>query len=384
MSEKSGRLPQLDGARGLAVLVVISGHLHPWPGFVSGEVAMEAFFGLSGFLITGLLLAEHRRRGRIDLPYFFARRALRLLPALWLFLGTWLAIVLLLGHERWMTTVPGSRFGGAQHVAPALAGVLAAVAYVSNWMMALHLFHGQVALGHLWSLAVEEQFYLIWAPLLALVLARRSSYALPATIGMAALSLAEPLWLWDHGRGVNHVYFGTDTRAAALLVGAVAAQLWHRGELSKLFDGVAGAMLMGGCVAGMVAAGYLMHHGRVPVEWLSGWTVGSIAGPLAVAGLVVRGAKPAAVALSGPWITYVGRRSYGLYLWHYPWVTWLSGIGPARYPLVLLASFACAEASWRLVERRALTVKTRFERADLSSPAAQSEPVVVSPVRAAT
>lgn len=366
------RLVQLDGVRGLAVLVVISGHLHPWPGYVAGEVAMEVFFGLSGFLITGLLLAEHDRRGRIDLAYFFTRRALRLLPALWLFLGAWLAAVLLFGHQGWMTTVPGStRSGATQHVVPALEGVLAAVAYVSNWAMAMHLLHGPVALGHLWSLAVEEQFYLIWAPILAAVLVLRAAWALPATMAMAAASLAEPLWLWRHGMGANHVYFGTDTRAAALLVGAAAAQLWYRGELQRLFDGFGGTTVMAACTAGMLAAGYLMHHGRVPAEWLSGWTIGSVAGPLAVAGLVARGDRPAALGLSGPWITYVGRRSYGLYLWHYAWVTWLARIGPVRYPLVLLASFACAEASWRLVERRALRAKSQFERTALELPSAR-------------
>ncbi|MDA8393138.1 MAG: acyltransferase, partial [Actinomycetota bacterium] len=237
------RTPQLDGLRGMSFLVVLATHLRPFPGMVGGQVAMDVFFGLSGFLITSLLISEHARTGKVDLRKFYARRALRLLPALWAFLGVWLAVVLLLGPANWMTAVPGATQAQPQQVLPAIEGVLAAATYSSNWFMAYHLFSGYVALGHLWSLAVEDQFYLLWAPLVALMLTVKSRATLPATIALVVASLAAPLMLWHGPSSELRIYFGTDTRAAALLGGAAAAQLWSRGRLDRLFSGASGALV---------------------------------------------------------------------------------------------------------------------------------------------
>ena len=341
----------------MSFLVVLATHLRPFPGMVGGQVAMDVFFALSGFLITSLLVSEHARTGRVDLRNFYARRALRLLPALWVLLGVWLSAVLLFGPADWMTAVPGATRPEPQQVLPAVEGVLAAVTYSSNWFMAYHLFSGYVALGHLWSLAVEDQFYLVWAPLVALMLATRRRAMLPATISLVAASLAAPVLVWHGAQSELRIYFGTDTRAASLLGGAVAAQLWSGGRLDRLFSGAIGALVLGTATTLTILSGFWMHDTASAQAWLSGWTVASLSSPVMVAGLVLRSGGVASTLLSHRLVTFVGHRSYGLYLWHYVWATWVHGIGWSRIPVVVALSFGAAELSWHLVEKRALAAR---------------------------
>lgn len=344
----------------MSFLVVLATHLHPFPGMVGGQVAMDVFFALSGFLITSLLMSEHARTGRVDLRRFYARRALRLLPALWVLLGVWLAAVVLLGPASWMTAVPGAVHPQPQRVLPAVEGVLAAVTYSSNWFMAYHLFSGYVALGHLWSLAVEDQFYLVWAPVLALMLSTWRRVTLPATLALVVGSVAVTVALWHGPESLLRIYFGTGTRAASLFGGAAAAQLWSRGRLDRLSSGRLGALVLGTATTLTILSGFWMHDTASGPAWLSGWAVASLASPVMVAGLVLRSNGVASKLLSRPLITFVGRRSYALYLWHYVWVTWVHGIGWFRIPAVVVLSFATAELSWRIVEKRALSEKRKI------------------------
>lgn len=360
----------------MSFLVVLATHLQPFPGMVGGQVAMDVFFALSGFLITSLLMNEHARIGRVNLRKFYARRALRLFPALWVFLAVWLAAVLLLGPANWMTAVPGATHPEPQRVLPAVEGVLAAVMYSSNWFMAYHLFSGYVALGHLWSLAVEDQFYLIWAPLVAVMLAAKRPIALPVTLGLVAASIAASVTLWHGSASELRIYFGTDTRAASLLGGAAAAQLWSGGRLDRLFSGSLGAPVLGAATTLTILSGFWMHDTRSAQAWLSGWTVASLSSPLMVAGLVLRSKGVASTLLSHRLATFVGQRSYALYLWHYIWVTWVHGIGWFRVPVVVALSFAAAELSWHLVEKRALSAKRRLSPLDAAQVGARRDAVL--------
>jgi peptidoglycan/LPS O-acetylase OafA/YrhL len=165
-----GHRPALDGIRGIAWGVVFCSHALTLP-LALGQVAMFVFFALSGFLITGLLVEERTATGRVSLSSFFARRALRLLPALVFFLAGWLTVVLATGgHAPWTTTVPGGGTGAGTSPGLALQGAAAALVYATNWADIGGWFSGYVPLGHLWSLAVEEQFYLLWSPVVVLLL----------------------------------------------------------------------------------------------------------------------------------------------------------------------------------------------------------------------
>src|SRR4051794_2930819 len=209
------RLPHvdaLDGLRGVAVLGVLAFHLGHLRG---GFLGVDLFFVLSGFLITSLLLAEWRRDGRIALGAFWARRARRLLPAV---------LVLIAAIAAYAATNPPSV---AMH---ALRGdALATLAYVANWhaIVADHsyweLFSVPSLLAHTWSLAIEEQLYVVW-PLIVVVALRFGRRALLFTaLGLGVASAIAMIVLHGDGDPTSRVYFGTDTRAAAVLFGAALA-----------------------------------------------------------------------------------------------------------------------------------------------------------------
>ncbi|HRF50992.1 MAG TPA: acyltransferase, partial [Anaerolineales bacterium] len=217
-------LPALDGIRALAVVAVFLYHTRfPWA--AGGFLGVESFFVISGFLITSLLVREWLGAGRIDLGAFWLRRARRLLPAMWAVLLAAPILVALL----------------APSALPRLAeDTLAALAYATNWAYIVREipYFEQYAqppvLQHLWSLAVEEQFYLVW-PLVMVVALRGLKIATlrdarRLVLGFALAALASTLWmaaLQDPAGDASRVYFGTDTRAAGFLVGAALAAAWQ-------------------------------------------------------------------------------------------------------------------------------------------------------------
>src|SRR5918997_2255708 len=214
-------LPGLDGLRALAVVAVLLYHAGlPWiPG---GFLGVEVFFVISGYLITSLLLVEWHGRGRVDLKAFWFGRARRLLPALYLVLAVTLAFAVLFLPDE---------------VARLRGDAIAALGYVTNW----YLVFGQESyfeaigrpslLKHLWSLAVEEQFYLLWPPVLALGLGvgatrwRERRVMLVALAG-ASVSVLLMATLYRPEVDPSRLYFGTDTPAAGLLIGAALAMVW--------------------------------------------------------------------------------------------------------------------------------------------------------------
>ncbi len=346
-----GRVPAFDGLRAVLVAAVLAYHLDGGR-FKSaiGEVAVIVFFVLSGFLITALLADEHRRTGRIAIGTFYARRARRLFPALGALLLVWLIVALLAGHEPWMTSVPGGGAGTGISPRTALEAVGVAAGYMTNWFDALpglHLWVGYVPLGHLWTLAVEEQFYLFLAPAMLVVLRMRQSHWIMS--GAAALAFADPVVLWHDG--THRLYFGTDTRSGALLLGSAVALWWVRGRgawlarrgISPLMIGVGAGCLL---VAGVGFTGDVHEW-----SWIGALVLAAAAGGLVVATLASRRDDAVSKMLSRPILLWLGQRSYAIYLWGYVFNTWFRSLGVATVPMVVATTLGAAALSYRFIER---------------------------------
>ena len=306
----SGRLPGLDGLRAVAILAVLAFHLDPrWlPG---GFLGVDVFFVISGFLITTLLVREHARQGRIDLVGFWTRRARRLLPALLLLVPS----VILLARLVEADLLVGIR-----------RQALGALTFTSNWLeiaAGSDYFHSTAPqlLMNLWSLAVEEQFYLVW-PLVALLLLRlapssrvRAGVAVALALGSAVLMAGR----YDPSLGATRVYYGTDTHLMGLMLGAALAFAWaapHRAWTSTPAWERARRPALLAAGATLVALFALLDESTA-WTFRGGILVASLATTMLVLGVVER-PSPLRSVLDRPVLRWVGERSYGLYLWHWP------------------------------------------------------------------
>jgi peptidoglycan/LPS O-acetylase OafA/YrhL len=340
--------PGLDGLRALAVAGVVLYHAGvSWmPG---GFLGVDVFFVLSGYLITSLLLAERRRRGRVGFKAFWLRRARRLLPAVLLVVFVCLLAASTIARDD---------------LARTRGDALASVVYLTNWHLiaASHSYFNAFGrpslLQHLWSLAVEEQFYLFW-PLVLMgslkLLGRRYTILLTVVLALASTAL---MWgLYNPDRDPSRVYYGTDTRAATLLVGALLAFAWPLGGFRDEVSRRAARTLDGvGCVALLVVLALFVRTQDYD-PWL--YRGGFLAVALCTAVLIAVVVHPAASlgrALGSAPLRWIGVRSYGIYLWHWP-VMMLSRPGidvPWRGSVVVLAQIAVtvglAALSYRYVE----------------------------------
>jgi peptidoglycan/LPS O-acetylase OafA/YrhL len=340
-------LPGLDGVRAIAVLGVIGYHVGlGWAG--GGLLGVGVFFVLSGYLITDLLVAEYRRHRRIDLGQFWLRRARRLLPALFLML------FVVLG---WATLFDSSQLASIRDDLPS------AIAYFSNWWF-IHQHVSYFArfgppspLGHLWSLAIEEQFYLLW-PLLLLIGLRwvRSRKALVTLILCAAAASAIEMGLLYSPLGdPTRAYDGTDTRAFALLIGAALAIAWPRDlRVGPLTPGARRVLDSAGSLAivGIVVL-FATTNEYETFLYRGGMVLCALLSAVLIAVTIHPGARLASLLGVAP-LRWIGARSYGIYLWSYPVIVLTTPAntspGSIRSLADITATFVLAALSWRYVE----------------------------------
>lgn len=365
-SARPNHWPELDGVRALAVIAVSLFHdfyaVNPsWNPLrpSGGYLGVDVFFVLSGFLITTLLLAEKQNQGGISLTAFYKRRALRLFPALAVLL-----IVVGAGAAIWTGQVWSH---------PTLAAMPWVVLYVGNWNGAI--YGGSLpigALGHTWSLAVEEQFYLLW-PLILILFVSRIRARRWVGLALFGLGVTEMIYrylaLKHFGWGTQRVYYGTDTSSDGLLFGCGLAFMFSARSW-KAFSRRAASALDVATVMAILALGYLvMRESYFNAHGLWFAIPGTVfCTTIVLANMVTRPLPVVGPFLRSRPLVWVGRRSYGIYLWVTA-IFLVSGLGThglGRYPygaVVLIAAVVIAAASYRFVEQPFLRRKRRFQRA---------------------
>ena len=340
--------PALDGIRALAVVAVMLFHAGlSWTH--AGFLGVDVFLVLSGFLITLLLLREISSTRRVDVRAFWLRRARRLLPALVLVLIAVACFGAFVATDDEAMGLRGDLFGS--------------LFYVQNWRLVLSgqpyfaQFGSPSPLRHMWSLAIEEQWYLVW-PLafLGIVRITRAKPHITAAIiaALAVVSAALMFFLYTPGGDATRIYYGTDTRAQALLIGALLAVAFSVRTTDWtpawrwLFQSLG--------VGGMVFVAWVMgtKSETWPRLYRGGFTLVAIASAAIIAGAMVTG--PLRRVLSLPPLPAIGKISYGLYLWHWPIYVWLSPDRTGRSGNGLLAlrlgiTLAVSLVSYFFVER---------------------------------
>lgn len=374
-----GYLPALDGVRALAVMAVIVYHANKtWLG--GGFLGVEVFFVISGFLITSLLIAESERDGRISLKQFWIRRARRLLPALWVMLVL-VAVYCSLFERDMLGTLRGD--------------IIAAVIYGFNWFQiwvgtSYFTAFDFVPLRHLWSLAVEEQFYVVW-PLVVFLVVRLGRRKLPLVgVVFVAISLTIAVYVAATYRSghiatitetpgqymaflghpvsrIDFLFLGTFTRAGGLFLGAALAIFWRPWVLGSSPIGTRGQLLdvvflagFGGLVLSAVMfrdVVEVIDVGTTGYDLLfrGGFLLVGLASVAVIAAAVHPTATMTRHLLGNPLMTYIGQRSYGLYLYHWPVFQMYrrfagKGLTPYEFVLLFLLSLAITELSFRYVE----------------------------------
>jgi peptidoglycan/LPS O-acetylase OafA/YrhL len=352
LTEQGGQrlsyVPGLDGIRAISIIGIMANHSGMgWA--AGGFISVNVFFVLSGYLITALLVKEWAKSRTISLRRFWARRARRLLPAL---------LVLLVGIAlyAWLIAPPDTR-GSLR------TNSFATLFYFANWhqIFAGQSYFAQTAvqspLLHTWTLAIEEQFYLVW-PLVVLGMLkwwRRLGPLLVLAVVGAVASAAEMFLLYHPGMDPSRLYYGTDTRAQDLLLGAIVAiVLAHRRPATTPGGRRAYSVLVMVAAAGFAVEWVRLNESSA-FPYRGGFLLADLLVGLVILGVVQAPERLLARALGWRPLTYIGQVSYGLYLWHWPVILVVneSRTGLTGWPLFLLRSiisFGFAVASAKLVE----------------------------------
>lgn len=351
LDPRPGRIPGLDGIRAIAIIAVLIYHFTPnaLPG---GFIGVDVFFVLSGFLITTLLLRDVATHGRLRLGRFWVRRARRLVPPL-------VTVV--------VVSIVAARMVGGDLLVGIGRQVLGALTFTTNWLeigAGTSYFHhtSPLLFVNFWSLAVEEQFYLLWPLVLGVVLALtvRARQRVAVALSLAAGSALLMALLYEPGSDATRVYYGADTHVFGLMLGAALAFAWagpgRAGLLHPLWQRWRGLAV----IASLAVLILLM---RVLTD-TSAWT---LRGGLLLACLATAVLIAALLERGGPWrslmqarpIGWLGSRSYGIYLWHWPVLTILGALvpyaaGTTRGTVVLLSALTItlvlSELSFRVIE----------------------------------
>ena len=349
MSRQSlGYVPALDGLRALSVCAVIAYHAG-WSALPGGFLGVEVFFVISGFLITTLMLEERESSGRVSLRHFWMRRFRRLMPAL----ATMLVATLIAVTFVWTDAAPDFR-----------RDVLASVFYASNWWQIFGVdvpYFGTGSLPvlrHLWSLAVEEQWYLVW-PLVFVALIGRAKVrriqlgVIAVVTSLVVMVLTALAFVPDDETRTNLLYLGTHTRSSGILAGAALALLW-----SPRSDGVSKRRIIDASMtilslASIAVVGFLMAtlHVEDGELYRGGLAATSLATVVVIAAVIRRNSGLVGELVSLPILVAIGKRAYGLYLWHWPIFVVLDA--RESTPELLLAAvvtIVCNELTYRFVE----------------------------------
>lgn len=350
-----GRIAPLDGLRAVFVVLVLFHHM-VWaaPGYAAGWVkggwtGVDGFFVLSGFLIGGLLFGELARTGRIAYATFVGRRFLRLYPALLVALVAMGAVTVLADHQPFAATWPSLRAGGL---------------YAMNWPFAHHQAL-VIDYTHLWSLAVEFQFYLL-LPLLLIVLAKVKAppWSVAGVIGVVmACAWVRRVQLWSGPASFPLAYVSLDTRMDTLLWGVLVALAVRQGWLDDRHRLALRALAVP--AVAWIAWVVVGLDSRSPFAYHWGLTISGLAHATLLAWVLLDGRTVVARVLASKPLTWLGARSYSIYLYHYPLYFYASRhlgrfTSRERVALVLVAVVVLADLSYRLVERPAFRLKDRL------------------------